>query len=96
MRTSIPKRSEAMTHEEFEARMQVFHIAMEIAASQLGGLAMGAAFNPDPKASATCAAAIPGVYDLAKSVLDDIRRDYESESMKRARGFDTNQQEKKR
>jgi hypothetical protein len=34
--------------EEFDARMQVFHLAMELSAINLGGLAMGAIFNPDP------------------------------------------------
>lgn len=65
-----------MTYEEFEARMQVFHLAMEFAAVNLSGLAMGAAFNPDPKAAAICAANIPTVYDLARAVLADIKRDW--------------------
>lgn len=67
-----------MTHEEFEARMQVFHIAMQLSAINCGGLAMGAAFNPDPKAAALCLSEMPKSYDLARSVLADIKRDWET------------------
>lgn len=67
-----------MTFEEFEARMEVFHLAMQLGAINVSGLAMGALLNPDPKAAAFCAASIPRAYDHATAVLADLKRDWEA------------------
>lgn len=72
---------------EFDLHMQNFHFAMQLACMNLGGLAMGAAFNPDPKAAAACLAGIQDrtLFNEARKILDRCKASLNDAAEKPAR-----------